>query len=182
MKINRWKFVYLVWRETLRFTNCKRAGSVSLRNYRALFLRRNVGGGDAPVLHISLRFIPSLRKTWRRHCTRSFVLFRAMFFSCHGTIVYANCSLMLVVYLGNSDKTVTRWKYYFYLMHFFKILHTLFYISRHIAILANRKERLWHEEKYLFCRNKWHNDLPRFHIGFTLFCFAQIKKKWNSLS
>lgn len=69
--------------------DCKKASIVSLRNYRALFLpptsRRYI---SFCIFHRDL--FPRYRKL--ATLCRSFVLFRAMFFSCRGTIVHANSS------------------------------------------------------------------------------------------
>lgn len=145
LSLRKWKFInnrsvcnashilQLSWRWTIQsfgarcdmklcglygFTNYKKASSVSLRNYRALFLRRNVRGGTPHFAYFT-EIYSVAQKTWR--CTGVLYYFAQCSF--HATVLSSMQTadiLMLVVNLGNSDWTVTWWKYYFYLTHISK--------------------------------------------------------------
>lgn len=101
-------------------TNYKRAGSASLRNYRALFLRRN-GGGTSPfafcIFHRDL-FRHSRKLDGDVVPEFCIISHDVLFMPRRHRLCKPQSLLMLVVNLENSDKTVTRWKYYFYLTQF----------------------------------------------------------------
>lgn len=87
------------------------------------------------ILHISPRFIPSHRKLDGDVVPEFCIISRNVLFMSLSSMQTA-VILMIVVNLGNSDWTVTRWKYYFYLTHISKFCILAFQLPRHIATLT----------------------------------------------
>lgn len=121
-----------------------------MRNYHALFLRRNVSGGIPHSAYFT-EIYSVAQKTWWQCCTGVLYYFAQCPF--HAAILSSMQTaviLMLVMNLGNSDRTVTWWKYYFYPTH---IPNSAFCPLKFLDILQLlRPEKKLTREKYLLSK------------------------------